>query len=206
MIIKSLVVGMIAANCYILGCPESGEGIVIDPGASAGRIGDEIDRNKLKIKAIVNTHGHYDHIGANAALKELTRAPIFICEKDLAVYKKPAAALSVMLKKQPLPDKYIYHGDYVEFGRYSLKVLETPGHTPGGISLAWEGPEPAIFTGDTLFNYSIGRTDLPGGSYKEIINSIKEQIMVFPDETVLYPGHGPSSTVGHERALNPYLR
>lgn len=206
MIVKSMVVGMIAANCYILGCPESKEGIVIDPGASAGKIKEEIDKQKLKITAIVNTHGHYDHIGANSGLKEATGAPIILCEKDLGIYKKPGAALSIILKNQPLPDKYISHGDNISFGSYTLKVLETPGHTPGGISLAWEGSSPAVFTGDTLFNYSIGRTDLAGGSYEEIIKSIKEQIMVFPDETVVYPGHGPASTVGHERNLNPFLK
>jgi len=207
MIVKKLEVGLLAANCYLVACSETGKGVVIDPGGSAGDILREMKKINMEAEAIINTHGHYDHIGANAKIKEATGAPILLCEKDIKVYQNPAGkGLSIFVKTPPLPDKYISEGDVISFGNQQLKVLETPGHSPGGISLLAEQDPPLIFTGDTLFNFSIGRTDLPGGSFEGIIRSIKEKIMVLPDEAIVYSGHGPASTVGQERAANPFLQ
>ena len=207
MIVKKLEVGLLAANCYLVACSETGKGVVIDPGGSAGDILREMKKINMEAEAIINTHGHYDHIGANAKIKETTGAPILLCEKDIKVYQNPAGkGLSIFVKTPPLPDKYISEGDVISFGNQQLKVLETPGHSPGVISLLAEQDPPLIFTGDTLFNFSIGRTDLPGGSFEGIIRSIKEKIMVLPDEAIVYSGHGPVSTVGQERAANPFLQ
>ncbi len=206
MIIKTLTVGILASNCYIVGCPVSGEGVVIDPGAGATKIMREIETLRIKVKAIINTHGHYDHVGGNGRIKEATGAPVLLNEKDLDLYKNPGYGLSLILKAPPLPDRLISEEEVIPFGNLRLKVIETPGHTSGGISLLLESEKRAIFTGDTLFNLSIGRTDMPGGSYTEIIRSIKKKIMVFPNDTIIYPGHGPSSTIGQERKANPFLR
>ena len=206
MIIKSLETGMLAANCYLVACEETREAVIIDPGGSAGDIKEKIEQLDLQVKAIINTHGHYDHIGANGQMKELTGAPIMLHEKDLKVYKNPAGkGLSLFVKNAPPPDEYIREGDVITFGEQELKVMETPGHTPGGISLLAKNQQTAVFTGDTLFNLSIGRTDLAGGSFEEIIDSIKKKILPLPDSAAVYPGHGPASTVGQERARNPFL-
>lgn len=204
--ITTLAVGMLASNCYIVGCPDTGEGVVIDPGSSASKILKEIEKLKLKIKAIINTHGHYDHVGANGKVQEATGAPILLHKKDLELYKKPGAGLSIILKTPPPPHRYLAEGDTVPCGNSELKVIETPGHTKGGISLVLNNEKTVIFTGDTLFQMSIGRTDLAGGSFQEIVSSIKEKILIYPDDTIIYPGHGPSSIVGQEKIANPFLR
>ncbi|NLI70474.1 MAG: MBL fold metallo-hydrolase [Firmicutes bacterium] len=206
MIIQMLVVGVLASNCYLVGCKKTGECAVIDPGAAGGKILGEIDKRGWEVKAIINTHGHYDHTGANARVQKATGAPIILHRKDLAIYSKPGLGLSLILKAPPPPDRFVREGDVIAFGDLQMNVLETPGHTPGGISLVAGSDPPAIFTGDTLFNLSIGRTDLKGGSLKEIIESIRKKILVWPDETVIYPGHGPTSTVGYEREHNPFLQ
>ena len=202
MIVENLVVSMFTTNCYIAVCEETGEGIVIDPGAGAESIHNRIKAVDAKIKYIVNTHGHVDHVAANGKLKEILEVPILLNRDDLELYKKPGFGLSILLSKLPEPDRFISEGDKIRFGNIALNVLETPGHTPGGVSLYGEG---CVFTGDTLFAGSIGRTDLAGGSLPEILGSIKEKLLSLPDNMKVYPGHGPASTIGHEAKTNMFL-
>ncbi len=209
MLFKSMEVGMLASNCYLVGCSRTRAGVVIDPGAEGDRISREIESMGLSVMAIINTHGHYDHVGGNGRVKASTGAPIILHSADGGVYKNPGFGLSAILKKQPKPDKFVADNDTVDFGDLKLTVLETPGHTPGGISLFLNGNDndaPMLFSGDTLFNFSIGRFDLPGGSFNQLIDSIKNKLLVLPDNTKVYPGHGPASTIGQEKSLNPFLR
>jgi hydroxyacylglutathione hydrolase len=203
MILKILEVSMFGTNCYLVGCPVTKEGVVIDPGAEGKRILNEIQALGLNIKYIINTHGHVDHIGANSRLKEALGAPVLLHQDDFELYRNPGFGLGLVVGKQPQPDRFIQEGDRISFGQLEFEVLETPGHTKGGISLCL--PD-AVFTGDTLFAGSIGRTDLAGGSYKEIIRSIKERLVTLPPETLVYPGHGPGSTIGEEARYNPFIR
>ncbi|HOL17215.1 MAG TPA: MBL fold metallo-hydrolase [Bacillota bacterium] len=202
MFLKTLVVSMFGTNCYLVGCSQTKEGVVIDPGAEGKRIIKEIKEAGIKIKFIINTHGHVDHIGANSRLKEALGAPVLLHRRDLEIYQNPGFGLGLVVGKQPQPDRFIKEGDRINFGRLSLQVIETPGHTPGGVSLYMPG---AVFSGDTLFAGSIGRTDLAGGSFHEIIQSIKKRLLVLPPDTVVYPGHGPASTIGDEARSNPFV-
>jgi glyoxylase-like metal-dependent hydrolase (beta-lactamase superfamily II) len=203
MILQTLEVSMFATNCYLVGCPKTGEGIVIDPGAEGRRILAEIKKQGLTVKCIINTHGHVDHVGANARLKEALQVPILLPEKDLDLYRNPGFGLGVLVGKQPDPDRLIRDGDRISFGLLECRVMETPGHTRGGVCLGLEG---VVFTGDTLFAGSIGRTDLAGGSFQQLIKSIREKLLVLPSQTVIYPGHGPASTIGEEAGYNPFLQ
>ena len=200
--VATLVVSMFATNCYLVSCPETGEGIVIDPGAEGKRILHEIKKRGLKIVALVNTHGHIDHTGANGRLKEALRVPLYFPEKDLDCYLNPGFGLGVLFGKPVPPDVLLKEGDKISFGRASLVVLETPGHTAGGISLYGSG---AVFTGDALFAGSIGRTDLAGGSYELLMESITGKLMTLPPQTLVYPGHGPATTIEEEARSNPFL-
>lgn len=207
MIVITEVVGSLATNCYLVWDEETKEGIVIDPGSESGKILRAIEEIGLVPQAIVLTHGHGDHTGAVGKLKKEKQIPILIHEKDASFLTDPGQAFldlfSVTGEEAPPPaDKFIDDGDKISFGKEILTVLYTPGHTPGGISLAAPG---LVFTGDALFAGSIGRTDLPGGSYQTLIKSIKEKIMTLDDETIVYPGHGPVSKVGFERRTNPFL-
>ncbi len=201
--VKKITVGMFATNCYLVSCQETGQGVVIDPGSDGKRILEKIKEKKLEITCIVNTHGHVDHIGANGKLKEELKVPILLSEKDLEIYKNPGFGLRVVLGKQPEPDQYIKEGDNIDFGRCSLKVMETPGHTQGGVCLY---DDRVVFCGDTLFAGSIGRTDLPGGSYSTLMNSIHEHLIKLPEQNIVYPGHGPATTIGEEVETNPFIK
>ncbi|MBZ4655349.1 MAG: Hydroxyacylglutathione hydrolase [Peptococcaceae bacterium] len=200
-----LPVGPIEANCYIV-FDESKEAMVIDPGAEGQKIFQEIEKHGLKVKYIVNTHGHGDHIGANQKLKELTGASILIHELDGPMLTDGAKNLSIYMGKnisQPAADQLLKDGDVLQVGKMRFTVLHTPGHTRGGICLL---AGDVCFTGDTLFDGSIGRTDLPGGSYPELINSVKTKLFTLDDKIVVYPGHGPDTTIGREKAYNPFFR
>ena len=202
MIVKSMVVSMFATNCYLVYCKDTGEAVIIDPGAEGKKIIDTARTLNLAIKYIINTHGHIDHIGANSKLKEEYGAQILLSEKDLELYNNPGFGLGLVLRKQPRPDRFITEGDQISFGSISLGVVETPGHTAGGICLIGES---AVFCGDTLFAGSIGRTDLAGGSYATLIKSINNRLMVLSPDSAVYPGHGPATTIGTEALSNPFL-
>jgi len=206
LIIKSLEVGPIMVNCYILGCKDTGEAAVIDPGDEADRILIKLSEARLKVTYLINTHGHFDHVAANKRMKEVTDADLLIHPEDapmLAELNRAASSFGLSAENSPDADRYINDGDEVSFGSITLKVIHTPGHSRGGICLYTPGH---LFVGDTLFAGSIGRTDLPGGNYDTLIASIKEKLLVFDDNTIVYPGHGPETTIGREKKINPFLR
>ena len=204
--LKSLEVGPFVSNCYIIGS-ESGEGIVIDPGAEAGRILKAIKELKLDIKLIVATHGHIDHVGAVDEIKKATGAPFAIHKDDVPTLSQGGAFFSFLFatsaSSPPQPELLLQEGDNVEVSGVSFRVLYTPGHSPGGISLLGHG---VVFSGDTLFSQSIGRFDFPGANGSQLLDSIHTKLMVLPDSTVVYPGHGPQTTIGDERHWNPFLQ
>ena len=206
MILKGLEIGGVGANCYIIGCEETREGAIIDPGGGASSILRVVQEEKLTIKYIINTHGHIDHIGANTKVKEATGADILIHEKDAKMLTSAAANFSMFMGQRitsPAASRLLKDGDIIKIGTtIELLVIHTPGHTPGGICLKTGN---IIFSGDTLFAGSIGRTDFPGGSYKTLISSITEKLMCFDDKVVVYPGHMQPTTIGFERKHNPFL-
>ena len=205
MMLIRLVVGPLQVNCFILADEKTKEAVVIDPGDDAQEILKIIKDKGLKVKYIVNTHTHFDHIGANKALKEATGAELLIHEGDapmMASAPMQSRAFGMNTPASPRADRYVKHGDMIKAGDVNLKVLHTPGHSPGGISLLEQG---MVFTGDALFAGSIGRTDLPGGDLMTLLRSIKTNLMALPDDTKVYSGHGPASTIGEERKENPFL-
>jgi len=205
-IIERLEVGPFASNCYIVGAETSHEGIIIDPGAEANRILKRVKDLGLTVKFIVLTHSHIDHIGAVKEIKEITKAELAVHSADARALqsRSPMGVLyRLSLQAAPPPDRLLKGGDSLEIAGLRLLVLHTPGHSPGGICLLGEG---VVFTGDTLFNFGIGRTDMPGGSTHQLMDSIHTKLMVLPDNTFVYPGHGPETTIGTERKWNPFLQ
>jgi hydroxyacylglutathione hydrolase len=205
-IIEQLPLGPIQANCFILACEETKEAVVIDPGDEADKILMALAKKALKVKNIINTHGHFDHVGANRRLKEVTGAKLMIHSQDVPLLSQSAAsakAWGMRSDDSPAPDRVLEEGDIIKFGNLSLKVIHTPGHTRGGISLYGHG---AVFVGDTLFSGSVGRTDFPGGDYDTLIKSIQQKIFGLPEDTKVYPGHMGSTTVGTEKRNNPFCR
>ena len=204
MILEKLELGPFVSNCYIVGAESNKEGMVIDPGAGADQILERVEDLELKIKFIVLTHGHIDHIGALKEVKEATGAEVAIHADDAISLqaKNPLGAMFRLSLQPPPPDRLLKGGDSIDISDLHFLVLHTPGHTRGGICLYGEG---VVFSGDTLFNFGIGRFDTPGGSYAQIMDSIHTKLMVLPDNTVVYPGHGPKTTIGIEREWNPFL-
>jgi hydroxyacylglutathione hydrolase len=206
MIFETIVVGPLAVNCYVLGCEKTLEGVVIDPGADADKIIALLSRSGLKIVHVINTHGHFDHVGGNRKILDETGADLLIHEADVPLLSRAvatAALYGLPGEDSPPPDIYLQDGMTIAFGTYQFKVLHTPGHTVGGCCLYLEG---MVFTGDTLFADSVGRTDLPGGSLAALMESINGKLLTLADDIVAYPGHGPSTTIGRERKFNPYLQ
>ena len=209
-IVKMLALGALGTNCYVAWCEETKEAIVIDPAFSTENEGKKtvlhfIEANRLNVKYIVNTHGHSDHTSGNGVVKKATGALILIHEIDaplLGVSGQDWASMFGIQLVSPPADKTLREGDAVRFGKIVLRVLHTPGHTKGGISLVGDD---CVFVGDTLFNGSIGRTDFPGGSYKQLIKSIKEKLATLPDHFTVYTGHGPTTTIGIEKRNNPFI-
>jgi len=205
MLIETLVVGPLQVNCYVVGCEATGEAIVIDPGDQARWVAEVAKRHGLTVKRIVNTHAHFDHLGGVRQLKELTGAPFALHEDELPLvesFTRQALFFGFRVGDPPEVDEFLAEGDEVKFGEVSLKVLHTPGHSPGGISLVGDG---VVFVGDELFMGSIGRTDLPGGDYETLISTVREKLFTLDDDTVVYPGHGPATTIGRERRYNPFF-
>ncbi len=208
MILETFPVGPLACNCTVLGDEDAGEAIVIDPGDEVGRIYQRLNELGLKLKQILVTHAHIDHVGGALKLKKLTGAPIFLNENDLPLLKMMAMQagwLGIDTPETAPPDESLADGMSVGLGRYPATVIHTPGHTQGSVSLHF-APLKMVIAGDTLFAGSIGRTDLPGGNYGQIIDSIHSRLMVLPDETRVLPGHGPETTIGGERKSNPFLQ
>jgi hydroxyacylglutathione hydrolase len=205
LIIKDLTVGPIMANCYIVGCEETKVAAVIDPGDEADRILIVLAEAGLTVQTIINTHGHFDHVSANQRMKEATGAELLIHTLDaplLSQLSTTAAAWGMSSEDSPPPDRTIAHGDVVQVGNIALKVIHTPGHTPGGISLH---SNKAVFVGDTLFAGSIGRTDFPGGDFGVLKTSIQEKLFTLNDDVTVYPGHMGLTTIGQEKRTNPFV-
>ena len=204
MIIRKLVVGDITSNCYIVGSEKTKEGMIIDPGANAREILRTVEKLGLKIKLIVLTHRHLDHVGAAAQVREATGAPV-AAHAEMAKYlpQSPSYIFPPPYEAAPYPDRLLNEGDTIDIGELHFKVLHTPGHTPCGISIVGEGH---VFTGDTLFNYGIGRYDFVDGDYEALITGIKNKLLTLPPETVVHPGHGPDTLITTEKRANPFLK
>ncbi len=201
MILKKLELGAYGANCYIVGDEETKTGMIIDPGAEGALILKNVKTLALDIKKIVLTHSHIDHIGALAEVKKATGADIYIHELEANLLQRQPFGM-MLAKATPKADVLVKNGDTIQVGKLKFTVLHTPGHTQGGMSLYTDG---VVFTGDTLFNFSVGRADFPGSDFDQEITSILQKLMVLPDETVVCPGHGPDSTIGFEKRGNPFL-
>lgn len=209
MIHEILPVGMLACNCSILGDESAGEAIVIDPGDEIERVREILEKRHLTVKCIIATHAHIDHVGGMQKLQQATGAPVMMSEADLPLYQNlalQAAWLGVAVPGTVPVDQFLREGNALRAGSLSLEVLATPGHSPGSISLYLPGENQRIFSGDTLFKGSIGRTDLWGGDYAQILRSIRNTLLPFPDHTPVFPGHGHSTTLGEERESNPFLQ
>ena len=205
MIIKTLPVGPIMANCFIVGCEETLEAAVIDPGDEADKILQAVADSDLNVKTIINTHGHFDHVSANKGIHTATKAPILIHALDAPMLEQISASAAnwgLSAEDSPPPDRTINDGDTITFGQITLKVIHTPGHTPGGVSLFADGH---VFVGDTLFAGSIGRTDFPGGDFATLKSSIQDKLFELGDDVRVYTGHGPETTIGHEKQHNPFV-
>jgi glyoxylase-like metal-dependent hydrolase (beta-lactamase superfamily II) len=202
---KEVVVGALETNCYLVYCEETFQCAVVDPGAEPERIFLEIAEAELKPVVIINTHGHVDHIGANRDMKDHFGVPLYIHAADSPMLGKiQQLELSLFLgaKNSPPADYLMSDGEEIKIGNSVLRVLHTPGHSPGSVSLLGDG---FLLSGDTLFFEGVGRTDLPGGSQKQLEQSLREKVMTLPDETVILPGHGPLTSVGQERVNNPFI-
>ena len=207
MILKTLALGMFGANCYIVGSESTKEAIIIDPGEEPDVILSTIEEEGLTVPLIVATHAHFDHIGALGEVKEATGADFALHPDDTDLLKARMSRSGSWFggsAQPPLtPDRLLREGDSIDLGEVHLSVLHTPGHSPGGICLLGHG---MVFCGDTLFNLGIGRSDTMGGNFYELMDSIHSKLMTLPDETVVFPGHGPRTTIGNERRWNPFLR
>jgi glyoxylase-like metal-dependent hydrolase (beta-lactamase superfamily II) len=205
MIFETIVTGALETNTYLVGDEETRDVIVIDPGGDVAAIAARLAELKLRLKAIVNTHGHFDHVSGNRALVEATDAPLLVHKDDaplLEVAEEAADAFAVRAENSPPPSGFLEEGEDLTVGRYRFSVVHTPGHSRGSVTLIGEGK---AFCGDLVFYGSVGRTDFPGGSEEILRDSIRRRIMTLPDDTVLYPGHGPETTVGLEKQQNPFF-
>ena len=211
----SIPVGMLQCNCSIIGDPVTREALVIDPGDEVSRILELLGRHKLKVKGIVSTHAHIDHVGGLSKLHQYTGAPVMMHRDDLPLYQAmdvQAAFLGVMPPEVTEVHQLLTEGDALQWGSLEAQVIHTPGHTPGSVSLYMPQEagkitlaSPQLFAGDTLFAGSIGRTDLWGGSMEAILDSLRGKLMALPGETVVHPGHGPTTSIGEEKESNPFV-
>ena len=206
--VVTLPVGPLQANCYLLLHPDSGEACLIDPGAEEQRILAAIPRG-VRVRYVVATHAHFDHVGAVAPVRAAVGAPFLLHPADLELLRQAPDAAELYTGQRvpapPEPDGLLAHGRQLALGPLVVEVRHTPGHSPGSVSLYVQGQAEAVFSGDALFAGSIGRTDLPGGDLDQLLGSIRRELLSLADAAVVYPGHGPTSTVGHERRTNPFL-
>lgn len=206
MILERLPTGPLEVNCYLLGCTDTRQAAVIDPGGDGTRILERLQALELTAAMVINTHGHFDHIGGNRQLIESCRVPLLIHRADvplLATAAEHAALFGLTTELSPTPDRELEHDDRINVGQLALEVIHTPGHSAGGICLYREGH---LWVGDTLFAGSVGRTDLPGGDHQLLLQMIRERLLGLPDNTQVYPGHGPVTTIGAEKMHNPFLQ
>jgi hydroxyacylglutathione hydrolase len=207
MIFDIIVVGPLAVNCFLLGDEGSRDGIVVDPGGDAEKVLAAVRSHGLTVRRVINTHGHFDHIGANRQVLAATGAELLVHREDTPFLSR-AAEVAVMYglstENSPPPDRFLEDGMVIGLGETEIKVLHTPGHTPGGCCL-YLAAEGKVITGDTLFADGVGRTDFPGSSHEALMTSIRTKLMTLPDAVAAYPGHGPATTIGHERRYNQYL-
>jgi glyoxylase-like metal-dependent hydrolase (beta-lactamase superfamily II) len=206
LVLEHLMVGPLQANCYIVGHEKTGEAVIIDPGGDGDVILSAVRRKPWKIVAVLNTHAHFDHTAANGAVVRETGAPLMVPRSDaphLKLAHTAAGVYGLSVEQSPQADRMLNEGDVITVGDQEIQVLSTPGHTIGGATFM---TSVGLFSGDALFAGSIGRTDLPGGDYDTLINSIKEKILSLPDDTPVYPGHGPATTVGRERETNLFFQ
>jgi len=208
MILEMLTVGPFQENCYIIGEEASEVGALVDPGDEATRIALAVERTNLEVGSIIVTHAHIDHVGAVAALVDEYACPVLMhAEAEPMLRQLPTQAMMMGLKfgKLPVVDRHIGDDEVLEVGDLRLRSLYTPGHAPGHLAFYVE-EEGLVLSGDALFAGSVGRVDLPGGSMEVLIRSIEERLLTLPNETTVYPGHGPQTTIGNERTSNPFLQ
>jgi glyoxylase-like metal-dependent hydrolase (beta-lactamase superfamily II) len=206
MLLRQFVTGPLETNAYLVADRDTGEALVIDPGGDPAEILAFLAEERLTCRFIVNTHGHFDHISGNRALKSATGASLLVHEDDVPMLTEAVAHARLFMMRaenSPPPDLLLADQGEVRVGSVTLRVLHTPGHSPGGVTLVAPG---VAFCGDLVFHGSVGRTDLPGGSERMLLDSIRRHILTLPDDTVLYPGHGPDTTVGLEKRQNPFFR
>jgi len=206
MILRSITVGITQTNCYLVGCKQTLEGVVIDPGGHPERILQAVEETGLTIRYVLNTHCHFDHMGANADIVAASGASLALHPAELPILQARggAAWFGVPVAESPPPDVELTAGQVLEVGALRFQVLFTPGHSPGGVTFYLE-EQGVAFDGDVLFAQGVGRTDLPGGDWGTMLRSIQEVLFALPDDTVLYPGHGPATTVGQEKHSNPWV-
>ena len=212
MILESAAVGPFFKNGYVVGCENTRKAVFIDPGDEVEQLLAFIAAEELDVTCILLTHAHVDHVSGVAEAKRALGVPVYLHKDDLFLYQKavPHGMMFGLTVEEPPPVDVFYEGEGpIEFGDYSVRVVHTPGHCPGGVCLAvsktGDGSPPYLFVGDTLFAGSIGRTDLPGGDYATLLTAITEKLFAFPDESIVYSGHGPETTIGRERKTNPFV-
>lgn len=210
--VESLIVGPLEVCCYIVYCAETKEGVIIDPGDADPRIVDKVKKLGLKIVAILGTHAHADHVAGVEYLRKELKVPYMVHKLDDEFFRDPvnfSMFKSWGFPENPKADKVLEEGDIIEFGKENLRVIHTPGHSPGS-SCFYNEKHKILFTGDTLFVEAVGRADLPGGNYFQMMDSIIKKLLVLPDDTKIYPGHDygpkPVSTIGEEKKNNPFIQ
>jgi glyoxylase-like metal-dependent hydrolase (beta-lactamase superfamily II) len=206
--LRTFTVGPVSCNCSIVACPTTGDAAVVDPGGNAERILSTINAMGVTVKLLLHTHGHFDHILATSELAAATGASIMIHQNDRDLYENlpgQGRLFGFSAQRPPEPTRWLVGGETIALGRLEATVLHTPGHTPGSVGYYFGPVEALLLSGDTLFAESVGRTDLPGGSFDDLATSIRQKLYVLPVDTRVIPGHGGETTIGHERENNPFV-